>query len=73
LCHDPGVVDDRDPVGDTLRLLHGVRGEKHRQLLVTAQRADESQIWLRVWGSSPLVGSSRAHHGGEGPFENNSN
>ena len=41
LGHDLAVVDDRDPVGDALRLLHVVRREKHRHLLVAAQLADE--------------------------------
>jgi hypothetical protein len=38
---DPAVVDDRDAIGDALRLLHVVRGEKHRHLLVAAERAHE--------------------------------
>ena len=41
LRDDPAVVDDRDPVGDALRLLHVVRREKHRHVLVAAQPADE--------------------------------
>ena len=36
LGDDPAVVDDRDPVGDALCLLHVVCREKHRHVLIAA-------------------------------------
>ena len=56
---DFAVVDDGDPVAESRRLLHVVRGEEHRAAarLAAARRSPRSAA--RDAGSSPVVGSSR--------------
>jgi hypothetical protein len=73
-CDDPAVVDDRDLVGDALGLLHVVRREKHRHLLVAAEPADEFPdlvARLRVEPGSRLVEKQDARPvlQGAGDFE----
>src|SRR5580692_7281132 len=53
MCHDPAVVDDRNPVGDALRLLHVVCREKHRHLLVAAEGADKFPDLVAGLGVEP--------------------
>ena len=58
LRDDESAVDDRDPVGEAVRLLEVLRREEDRRAVAT-RLAMTSQSPRRLAGSRPVVGSSR--------------
>ena len=59
LGDDRAVVDDPDPVGERVGLLQVLGREEDRDALLGGSRATSSQRAVRLWMSSPVVGSSR--------------
>jgi hypothetical protein len=52
-------VDDPDPVGEHIGLLEVLRREEYGDALVAGEPAYLRPQRERLWGSSPVVGSSR--------------
>ena len=59
LGEDPAVLDDRDAVGQRLRLVEVVRREQRRSCRGRAATRTVSHAARRAAGSKPVVGSSR--------------
>ena len=63
LGDDAAVVDDGDAVGELVGLVEVLRRQQHGGARATSTRTI-SHTWLRLRGSSPVVGSSRNSRSG---------